>query len=208
MAARAPISRWQTDEVPVVEGQVFLQAGLVFGLIGLLGLVLRWTFGRDAGTSTETRARGRWRRRRSTEFTTDERPPTEGAKPHDGRKTKGKKARGKQPVGDKAAVDATAWGRTASDARPTSPAPARPTVAPLPHHEDYGLLAVAAEVGTADEAATVRRLLKEAGIRNTNAVAADGRHKVLVFGHELMRARRVAGGGTTGTGGAQGAGGS
>jgi hypothetical protein len=94
------------------------------------------------------------------------------------------------------------------EARPTSPAGARPGAAPAAHSEDYGLLAVAAELGTADEAATVRRLLKEAGIRNTSAVAADGRHKVLVFGHELMRARRVAGGGTTGTGGAHGAGGS
>ena len=36
--------RWQTEPVPVVEGQGFLQVALVFGVIGLLGLVLRWTF--------------------------------------------------------------------------------------------------------------------------------------------------------------------
>jgi len=195
--------------VPVVEGQVFLQAGLVFGLIGLLGLVLRWTFGRDSATSSGTGRRGRRhlrRRDRGQEPATGERPAS--GKRADRTKAAGKKPRGKQRVGDKAAVDATAWGRSVSDARPTSPAPTRPAAAAAPHHEDYGLLAVAAEVGTADEAATVRRLLKDAGIRNTNAVAADGRHKVLVFGHELMRARRVAGGGTSGTGGAQGAGGS
>ena len=51
-----------------------------------------------------------------------------------------------------------------------------------------------------------RRLLTEAGIRSTSTLSGDGRHRVLVFGHELMRARRVAGRAQGGTSGAQGAG--
>lgn len=128
--------------MPVVESQVFLQVALVFGLIGLLGLVLRWTFRRDR---TDRPITGRTRRRR------------------------------------------------APGASPVSP----PTGSPPPtvtSREDYGLLAVAAEVATPEDAANVRRVLTVAGIRSTIALSAAGKHKVLVFGDQLIKARRVAGG--------------
>ena len=60
--------------------------------------------------------------------------------------------------------------------------------------EDYGLLSSVAAVDTAEEAARVRSLLANAGIRATTTVGVDGRHRVLVFNAELHRARRVAGG--------------
>lgn len=150
---------------------MFWQVALVFGLIALLGLVLRWTFGRDSGLPQRPR-RGLFGRRGRRDVPASL-PPSAS------------------PISPAAPRTATS---TASG--PVS----RPS-------EDYGLLAVAADVGTAEEATAVRRLLTEAGIRNTSTVSG-GRHKVLVFGHELMRARRVAGGAQGGTGGAQGAGGS
>jgi hypothetical protein len=154
---------------------VFWQLALVFGLIALLGLVLRWTFSRESGL------------------------------PH---------GRPRRPFGWFGRRDAAGTMPTAS---PISPAAAPRTgsststgtstagAAANRNSEDYGLLAVAADVATAEEAAAIRRLLTEAGIRNTSTISG-GRHKVLVFGHELMRARRVAGGAQGGTGGAQGAG--
>jgi hypothetical protein len=60
--------------------------------------------------------------------------------------------------------------------------------------DDYGLLASVAAVDSAEEAARVRSMLAEAGIRATTTVGADGKHRVLVFRNELHRARRVAGG--------------
>lgn len=160
--------------VPVIEGgQVFWQVVLVFGLIALLGLVLRWTFGRDSGLPQRRARRGLFGRggRRDVPSTL---PPTAS------------------PISPAAAPRTGTSTASGSFSRSS---------------EDYGLLAVAADVATAEEAAAVRRLLTEAGIRNTSTVSA-GRHKVLVFGHELMRARRVAGGAQGGAGGAQGAGGS
>jgi hypothetical protein len=135
-----------------VESQVFLQVALVFGLIGLLGLVLRWAFRRDGERSASSRAR----RRRPVS------PPSGGS------------------VG--------------TDSTP-------PVATGAPAREDYGLLAVAAEVATLEEVANLRRVLTAAGIRSTTATTADGKHKVLVFGDQLIRARRVAGGarGTDGT---------
>jgi hypothetical protein len=154
--------------VSVVEGQVFLQIALVFGLIGLLGLVLRWTFRRDPVERPD----------RATPVAAE----TDSALPL-------------SPSNPPAAP-------SAKQAGDTSKAPKRPG-----DREDYGLLAVAAEVSTADEAAKVRRVLSAAGIRSTNADTGDGRHRVLVFGDELIKARRVAGGsqgaggGTAGTSG-------
>jgi len=160
----------------VVEGQVFLQMALVFGLIGLLGLVLRWTFRRD------TAERPRGRRRRSA---TPQPGPT-GNRPE---------ASPTSPPSGPAETDATPPGQEVTTKRPGERA-------------DYGLLAVAAEVATEEEATKVRRVLTAAGIRNTNAVAGDGRYRVLVFGHELIKARRVAGGSQGAGGGAAGSGGS
>ena len=77
---------------------------------------------------------------------------------------------------------------------PVSPPAATPTTPATPARDDFGLLAVAAEVATAEDAATVRRVLSVAGIRSTSTVTTDGRHKVLVFGDQLIKARRVAGG--------------
>jgi hypothetical protein len=59
--------------------------------------------------------------------------------------------------------------------------------------DDYGLLAPAAIVETPEQAARMRTLLSQAGIRATTTIGADGRHRVLVFARDLHRARRVAG---------------
>jgi hypothetical protein len=59
--------------------------------------------------------------------------------------------------------------------------------------EDFGLLAPVATVDNADEAARVRAMLADAGIKATTAAGTDGRHRVLVFSTELDRARRVTG---------------
>jgi hypothetical protein len=153
---------------------VFWQLALVFGLVAVLGLVLRWTFGRNPALPRR-RPTPRLFRRGRNDSQGPQRPAASPISPATAPR-----------VGLGAGTGSGSF-RKASD--------------------DYGLLAVAADVGTAEEAATVRRLLTEAGIRNTSTVAA-GRHKVLVFGHELMRARRVAGGAQGGTSGASGAGGS
>jgi hypothetical protein len=84
----------------------------------------------------------------------------------------------------------------------TEPWPAGPPTPALPvaspdapvQPDDYGLLASVAAVDSAQEAARVRVLLAEAGIRATTTVGADGKHRVLVFRTELHRARRVANG--------------
>ncbi len=59
--------------------------------------------------------------------------------------------------------------------------------------EDYGLLCVAAVADEPVEAAEVRLLLADAGIRATQATRRDGRVVVLVFGEELEEARRLVG---------------
>lgn len=59
--------------------------------------------------------------------------------------------------------------------------------------DDYGLLCAAAISDDPETAVRIRSLLGEAGIRATLATGADGRVRVLVFEHELDRARRVVG---------------
>jgi len=60
--------------------------------------------------------------------------------------------------------------------------------------DDFGLLATVAIVDTRDEAIRVRALLGEAGIRaSVSTTGGDRRYRVLVFGSELDRARRVGG---------------
>lgn len=161
---------------------MFWQLALVFGLIALLALVLRWTFSRDSGLPH--RRPRRLFGRRDVPGTL---PPTAS------------------PISPAAAPRASTGSPTTGTSARSSSATSGSSSSRT--SEDYGLLAVAADVATAEEAAAVRRLLTEAGIRNTSTVSG-GRHKVLVFGHELMRARRVAGNAQGGTGGAQGAGGS
>ncbi|HEY7224949.1 MAG TPA: hypothetical protein VH561_15350 [Micromonosporaceae bacterium] len=277
--------------MPVVQGQVFLQVALVFGLIGLLGLVLRWTFRRDtvqppapgsapeerSGLSRALRRLGPRRRRPepdASEVTPPSTPPrpdppaassatpssaapppattapaapasanataapgaasgaaggsTDAGGPRNGKdagRTDGKDAGRKdgkrraqkdagkadQPGGRDPATPGVGTAGSSGTPRDEPPSaassPSRGPATAGPGPEDYGLLAVAAEAGSADEAGKVRRLLSAAGIRNTHAVAADGRHKVLVFGDELIRARRVAGGSQGAGGGATGSGG-
>jgi hypothetical protein len=107
----------QTERVPLVDGSLITETLIAFLMIGLLGLVLRWTFARDKRM------------------------------------------------------------------------PAWPSADP----DDFGLLAPVATVDTADEAARVKAMLAEAGIKATTAAGPDGRHRVLVFSNELDRARRVGG---------------
>lgn len=156
---------------------MFWQVALVFGLIAALSLVLRWVFS----------------------------PPTVGRDP--AAPDRGSRLRRFRRRGDRSDDGRGQLRPTASPISPATAPRATPALgtgkAPA---DDYGLLAVAAEVGTAEEATAVRRLLTEAGIRSTSAVSSNGRHRVLVFGHELMRARRVAGRAQGGTSGAQGAG--
>ena len=57
--------------------------------------------------------------------------------------------------------------------------------------DDFGLLCAAAVMDTPDEAADVRLLLAEAGIRATLGMRRDGRVAVLVFAEELAAARRI-----------------
>jgi hypothetical protein len=59
--------------------------------------------------------------------------------------------------------------------------------------DDYGLLCAAAVSDQTDVADEIRRLLRDAGIRATQAVGDDGRVAVLVFVEELEEARRLVG---------------
>ncbi len=70
----------------------------------------------------------------------------------------------------------------AEDLRPTGSMP-----------DDYGLLAPAAVTRTHAEAVAVKQQLREAGIRSTLANTADGQVQVLVFGDQVVRARRLVG---------------
>jgi hypothetical protein len=59
--------------------------------------------------------------------------------------------------------------------------------------DDYGLLGPAAVADSPEVADEIRRLLGDAGIRATHAIAPDGRTAVLVFAEQLEEARRVVG---------------
>jgi hypothetical protein len=77
-----------------------------------------------------------------------------------------------------------------------SPAPARAlkTVRLADHlPDDYGLLATAAVTRTHADALLVKEHLRSAGIRATLANAPDGQIRVLVFGDEVVAARRLVG---------------
>jgi len=59
--------------------------------------------------------------------------------------------------------------------------------------DDYGLLAPAAVTRTRADALLVKEQLRTAGIRSTLANTADGQVQVLVFGDQVVRARRLVG---------------
>ncbi|WP_221324124.1 hypothetical protein [Actinoplanes sp. L3-i22] len=59
--------------------------------------------------------------------------------------------------------------------------------------DDYGLLWPAAVTDEPEVADEIRRLLKDAGIRATQATRRDGRVSVLVFAEEVEAARRLVG---------------
>lgn len=61
----------------------------------------------------------------------------------------------------------------------------------MPDH--YGLLAPAAMTRTSAEAQLVKEQLSTAGIRSTFAETTDGQVQVLVFGDQVVRARRLVG---------------
>jgi hypothetical protein len=60
--------------------------------------------------------------------------------------------------------------------------------------EDFGLLRPVATVEDPASARSLRRLMAEAGIRSTIAVARDGRLRVLVFESQLDEARGLVDG--------------
>jgi hypothetical protein len=62
---------------------------------------------------------------------------------------------------------------------------------PAPDSDDFGLLAPATIVDSAEDAKAFRALLADAGIKATTNVGPDGRHRVLVFSADLDRARRL-----------------
>lgn len=65
-------------------------------------------------------------------------------------------------------------------------------LAKLASHGDYGLLVPVATARTADDAAMLRSVLGEAGIRSTSGEAADGSGtEVLVFRADVGRAREL-----------------
>jgi len=69
--------------------------------------------------------------------------------------------------------------------------PPRPTLLTDCITDDYGLLATAAVARTHADALLIKEHLRTAGIRATLANAPDGQIRVLVFGDEVVRARRL-----------------
>jgi hypothetical protein len=69
--------------------------------------------------------------------------------------------------------------------------PPKPTLLTDYISDDYGLLATAAVARTHADALLIKEHLRTAGIRSTLANAPDGQIRVLVFGDEVVRARRL-----------------
>jgi hypothetical protein len=132
---------------------MIFQIIVVFVMVGLLGLVLRWTFSRDKNAPV-------WPGEPSTRSTASEAAQRQSTETLT------------QPF------PAGAVGHSAAEPEPA---------------EDFGLLAAAAAVPSADEAERIRGVLAANGIRATTTIGRDGRHRVLVFASEVLRARRVAG---------------
>ena len=60
-----------------------------------------------------------------------------------------------------------------------------------PAESDFGLLTAVAVADTPEEAAGVRARLANASIRSTTSTDHEGRQHVLVFAHDLDRARSL-----------------
>lgn len=76
----------------------------------------------------------------------------------------------------------------------TGTRPPRPAARPRQAADDYGLLVPVAVTRTTADAALLREVLRDAGIRGTIAPAAEpGRHAVLVFTADAERARSLVG---------------
>jgi hypothetical protein len=169
---------------------VVLQIILVFAMIGVLGLLLRWAFGRDkrapqwpATESADTRPLDV---RPADTLPADTLPadtlPADTL-PAD-----------TLPADSRSAAAAGGAAGFVADAGPT---PADVPAADQPvEREDYGLLAEAATAPTGEGAERIKARLGAVGIRATTTVGRDGRHRVLVFASEIHRARRVAGSGS------------
>jgi len=153
---------------------VVLQIILVFAMIGVLGLLLRWAFARDKQAP-------QWPASAASTAS----PPDSAASPPASAET--------QPASAEAQP-------ASAEAQPgAAPAAAAPFVADAPtaadvEREDYGLLAEVAIAASGEEAERIKARLGAVGIRATTTVGRDGRHRVLVFASEIHRARRVAGG--------------
>lgn len=80
---------------------------------------------------------------------------------------------------------------TPSDAATEVMQPPKPTLLTDCITDDYGLLATAAVARTHADAMLIKEHLRTAGIRATLANAPDGQIRVLVFGDEVVRARRL-----------------
>ena len=146
-------------------------------MIGLLGLVLRWTFSRDKST-----------------------PEWPGSSPP-GHPTPGQLGlTGSGHFGHPRPEAAEPpWSPEPVDAIP-GPSPHQPAfpataeISDIRDSGDFGLLVDATRVDSAEEAQRIRRVLADAGIRATTAPGPDGRYRVLVFAADVHRARRVANG--------------
>ena len=215
--------------MPLSTGGPFTQFLIAFAMIGVLGLVLKWTFsrGRDnpapqfplADTAATDPAS-------SSDSVNGTATGMDGSGTGTGTGAEPEPGRGLPPtpapptpapapsVG--AASPAPPSGAAPSGGAPSSDAPespdapdtpsGRPRGHPSRHRstrdrpgrdqaasDDFGLLAAVAVVESAAEAQRIRTVLRAAGIRATTTVGRDGRHRVLVFQNELLRARRVGG---------------
>jgi len=155
---------------------VVLQIILVFAMIGVLGLLLRWAFSRDKQAP-------QW--------------PASAASPPDSASAEGQPASTETQPASAEAQPASAEAQPGTAAGAAAPfvadAGSAPTTADV-EREDYGLLSEVAIAPSGEEAERIKARLGAVGIRATTTVGRDGRHRVLVFASEIHRARRVAGG--------------
>jgi hypothetical protein len=158
---------------------VVLQIILVFAMIGVLGLLLRWAFSRDKQAP-------QWPASAAS-------PADSPASPPASAETKPASAEAQPASAEAQPASAEAQPGAAAAAPFVADAGSAPTAADV-EREDYGLLAEVAIAASAQEGERIKARLGAVGIRATTTVGRDGRHRVLVFASEIHRARRVAGG--------------